>query len=449
VASFSSPIADTEDDVLYQTVRYNLTAYHLPRPNGTHRVTLKFSEPHYSEAGKRVFTVRLQGKPVIENLDIFARVGQNRALDFTFDGVGVTNAWLDVEFVPVIESPSIAALAVEGPGGSLAINCGGPAYRSYLADVVGTTGSPPRFAPTDDFYADWAASEFGPEVAEPAARLFAKLDGRLPRPSDWTDGPGGLKPDPRPWTQVQIEYAFALQFEQLRPQVRGAGCLVRFDYWANTFRYMRAMAQVNCAWAKYTAELEPIRKLESAELQRAEARKRLLPLRRELVSHVAAVYRHLLASVSTTGELGTIMNWEAHILPGLLHQPGEELVRLLGAPLPPEARLPAEYRGATRIIVPAVRTSYAAREPLSLRVLILAEQPQRSAVIRWRRFGDGAFATLPLRPVARGVHVVDLPSEATAASDLEYYLEVEPRMGDAVRYPATAPARNLTLVRLP
>jgi len=224
-ASFGSPIADTGDDPLYQTVRYNLTAYRLPRANGSHRVKLQFCEPHYTEAGKRVFSVKLQGVLVIENLDIFGRVGQNRALDFMFEGIAVTNGWLDVEFQPVIEFPSIAALAIEGPGGRLALNCGGPAYRDYLADVVGAPTAPQRFAPTEDFYRDWATSEFGPEVAPAAARLFAKLDGRLPRPSDWTDGPGGLKPDPRPWKQVQLEYAFALQFEQLRPMVQGRDAL--------------------------------------------------------------------------------------------------------------------------------------------------------------------------------------------------------------------------------
>jgi hypothetical protein len=258
-----------------------------------------------------------------------------------------------------------------------------------------------------------------------------------------------LKPDPRPWTQVQLDYAFALQFEQLRPQVRGAGCLARFDYWAATFRYMRAMAQVNCAWAQYNAGLDRVRKLEDPGAAREQARKELLPRRRELVSHVTDVYRYLLATVSSTGELGTVMNWESHILPGLLHQPGEELARWLGAPLPPDARLRTDYRGPTRIIVPAVRSSFEPDEPLSLRVLVLAEQPPRSAVIRWRKFGRGDFAVLPLSQVARGVYTGTFPNEATAAADLEYFVEVQPRIGAALRHPATAPALNQTLVRLP
>ena len=39
------------------------------------------------------------------NLDIFARVGKNRALDITLTNVAVTNGWLDIDFVPRIEFP--------------------------------------------------------------------------------------------------------------------------------------------------------------------------------------------------------------------------------------------------------------------------------------------------------------------------------------------------------
>ena len=41
-----------------------------------------------------------------------------------------------------------------------------------------------------------------------SAAIFAEIDGHLPRPSDWVDGPGGIKPDGRPWAEVAKEYAF-------------------------------------------------------------------------------------------------------------------------------------------------------------------------------------------------------------------------------------------------
>ncbi|NTV80577.1 MAG: hypothetical protein HGA24_04045, partial [Candidatus Aminicenantes bacterium] len=54
-------------------------------------------------------------------------------------------------------------------------------------------------------------------------------------------------------------------------------------------------------------------------------------------------------------------------------------------------------------------------------------------------------AHLALEPVARGVHRLSLPAPA---SDIEYYLEVEVD-GAVVRYPATAPELNQTVIVLP
>jgi hypothetical protein len=48
--------------------------------------------------------------------------------------------------------------------------------------------------------------------------------------------------------------------------------------------------------------------------------------------------------------------------------------------------------------------------------------------------------------VARGVYEVEFPGAATKGEDLEYYLEVRPARGKAVRFPPTAPEINQTLV---
>jgi len=86
-------ISGTDDDILYQTCRYNLAGYRLKVPNGKYRVTLKFCEPHFTSAGKRVCDVQLQGKVVLKAFDIFARVGQFAACDRTFAGIEVTGGY--------------------------------------------------------------------------------------------------------------------------------------------------------------------------------------------------------------------------------------------------------------------------------------------------------------------------------------------------------------------
>ena len=442
----NNPIADTEEDRIYQDVRYNLAAYHLPVPDGTYRVTLKFCEPHYAAPQKRIFGVKIQGRTVLDQFDIFARVGQNRALDFACEGIAVTNGWLSVDFIPQVEFPSIAALVIEGENLVRKINCGGPAWGNFEADlpVQGTGRS--AFPPVDDFFADWAASEFGPEAGPAAAALFGRLDGALPRPSDWVNGPGGLKPDPRPWSEVAMEYGFVSDLEALRPLVRGAGYRERFDYWLDTFRYLRATARVNWAWADYNRAWETTRTVGDAAARRERARTALLPLRRQLVQAVEEVYRHLLAHAGNMGELGTIANWDQHILPSLLDKPGQELAQMIGEELPADAQPARTYNGPTRLLVTTQRTTLARGESLDLRVRILSSAPPRQTEVNLRPLGRGAFTSVPLPRVSRGVHQASLTTSDPDA-DFEYYVEVTDAKGSVLRWPATAPGMNHTVVR--
>jgi hypothetical protein len=274
VASFAgNAIADTEQGVLYQTVTYDMKAYRLKVPNGAYTVRLQFCEPHYGEAGKRVFGVTLQGKKVIDKLDIFATVGKNRALDYTFRGVEVSNGMLEIQFDSIVEYPCIAAFVVEGQGVTRKVNCGGPAAAGYEADLSPSNlDNRPRDLPTTDFYVDWAKTEFGDEAAEPVAKIFTRLDGGpdmgigkrrdsyLPRPSTWVNGPGGIQPDSRPWEEVRKEYAFVDELAGLRSKVRGSGSLERFDYWLSTMRYLRAVGQIDCTWGRFNAGMGKVKK---------------------------------------------------------------------------------------------------------------------------------------------------------------------------------------------
>ncbi|MBU6399705.1 MAG: hypothetical protein KGS61_05255 [Verrucomicrobia bacterium] len=449
-ADFSThPIAGTTEAPIYQTVRYNLAAYHLPASNGPCRVTLKFCEPHYAEAGRRVFDVQLQGRMVIEHLDIFAKVGQNRALDYTFAEVPVTNGWLDLEFVPRVEFPSIAGIVVEGVGFTRKINCGGPAVGDYAADWPGSVSPTQTYPPTVDFYADWARHQFGAAIGSRAAAIFEKVDGKLPRPSDWVDGPGGIRPNPLPWSEVRAGYDFVDDFAALGPEVRGAGNRERFDYWLATFRYLRGIGEVNCIWAKFNQALTQVKAEPDATARQRLAARLALPLRRELVRAVGVVFQNLFATVSTTGELGTVANWQQHLLPALLEKPGADLAALIEQPLPAEAQPPGIYQGPTRIIVPTVRSVVRAGELLSLKVIILSEQPPRAAWLSARRMGRGRFVKTRLNHVARGVYAVTIPRFYDDADGIEYYIEARPAAGRPVYFPATAPRLNQTVVVMP
>jgi len=401
----NNTITGTDDPTLYQTVRYDLSAYHFALPNGKYTVVLKFCEPHYKEAGRRVFGVKVQGKQVISGLDIFAKVGQNEALDYTYPDVEVRNGWLDIDFVHEVEFPSIAAIAIEGPGGKKKVNCGGPAYKDYQADWPPLAAGPKadRFSPTADFYRDWAEAEFGPDAAPQAAKIFETIDGRLPEPTTWTDGPGGIGANKQPLDEVLKRYAFVDDLEKLRPLVKGAGHLERFDYWLNNFRYMVATERLKCAWGKGDKDA--------------------------MKAALAEVYKCLLPTVSTPGELGTVANWEQHLLPHMKIEAAKT------------------YEGPVRVIVPTVRTAVGAGETLNLKVIVLATKPPKGAAVHFRPLGVGAFSKAPLVHVARGVYTVKVAPPAN--SDFEYYVEVLPDGGETVRWPPTAPGMNQTVIVAP
>jgi len=458
IAAFSDAIADTEHDALYQTVAYGMAAYRLKVPKGTYTVRLQFCEPHYGEAGKRVFGVTLQGRKAIDKLDVFAAVGKDRALDYTFPGVEVETGLLEIRFDGIVEFPCIAAFTVEGGGIVRKINCGGPATEGYEADLVVAGQDPrPRDLASEDFYLDWAKAEFGDAVAAPAAKIFTRLDGGpdlgigrrrdsyLPRPATWVDGPGGIAPDPRPWSEVEGEYAFVEELAALRPNVTGAGSLERFDYWLNMMRYTRAMGRVNCTWARFNAAMEQAKKQADRDERTRMIREVVLPIRRELVGQVAQVHELLLAAITTTGGMGTVANWQQHLLPGLLTKPGEELAGLLGEPLPADAEPSDSHNGPARLIVPTVRTSLTAGEDLRVKAIVLGKAS--SPALHWRPLGRGRFSTIPMEHVARGVYTGRIPAGRIAGGDFEYYVQASAE-GDAIRFPATAPAMNQTVVVL-
>lgn len=426
-------IANTSDGPLYQTCRYGLEGYNLRLPNGRYRVTLKFCEPHFDAAGQRIGDFKLQGRTVVERLDIFARVGKFAALDLAFDNIEVTDGWLRLAVEARTSLPCISALVVAGPAATRKINCGGPVYQDFAADdqVLGVEKQ--RDLPCDDFYADWAQANFGPTAGGDIARVFAALDGRLPISVGGGCPSGSLTADPTPWEKAAAKYACVAELEQLRARVPGPGHLERFDWWLNTLRYHRSLHHVRCTLGEFDALLK--------EQQTAAA----LAKYRELLALYGETYRLLLATVNSPGGLAMVVNLEnhAHFWPLVVEQPAKRLAAALGRPLPDDARPPQTYQGRPRIIVPTVRSVIGQHEVITLRCIVLDNQPAKSVTVVWRPLGRGAFSRVPAEHVARSVYRAALPP---ACDCFEYRLEVVTAGEESLVWPATAPARNQTVV---
>jgi hypothetical protein len=93
-----------------------------------------------------------------------------------------------------------------------------------------------------------------------------------------------------------------------------------------------------------------------------------------------------------------------------------------------------------------VRTALATGEPLELEVIAMGTRPVVARFF-WRRLGAEQFQSQELKRVARGVFRVELAS-SQMGGDLEYYVELTADR-QQLRFPATAPALNQTVVQIP
>jgi hypothetical protein len=324
------------------------------------------------------------------------------------------------------------------------------------------TGIKSRDLPVRDFYLDWVKTSFGDEASKEIADIFCKLDGgeystktryktNLPRPSSWVDGPGGIIPDERPWEEVRKQYQFINELENLRPRIKGQGNLERFDYWLNQFKYTREIGHLNCVWSKFDKALKEINEINDPEIQQTFARLNALPLRIEMVDILIKVQNYLMTSITTNGGLGNVSNWQQHILPQLIREPGILLEKYLGKELPEEAELPKKYTGSSHIFLSKVRTILEEGESLNLKIRTINADNIKplEAKVYWRKLGGGRYKSQELNHLARGVYEFQLGSSEIPDEGLEYYVQFKFKNSEIIKYPATAPEINQTVIILP
>ncbi len=116
--STTSPIAGTDDVVLYQSERYGSFSYKVPVANGNYTVTLKLAEIYNYTPGSRVFSVKVEGKEVITKLDLYAKVGKYRAYDVPLPA-SVTDGLLNIEFPSVVGNAKVNAILVTSSGSTI------------------------------------------------------------------------------------------------------------------------------------------------------------------------------------------------------------------------------------------------------------------------------------------------------------------------------------------
>jgi hypothetical protein len=113
--AISAAIAGTNDGLLSQGKGYGNFLYTLPVSDGDYVVIPRFAEISWTQVGRRVFDVVMEGTKVIGNLDIVARVGPNKAYDVT-KTVHASDGALTISFQPVVDNPKVSAITVQQKG---------------------------------------------------------------------------------------------------------------------------------------------------------------------------------------------------------------------------------------------------------------------------------------------------------------------------------------------
>lgn len=325
-------------------------------------------------------------------------------------------------------SPNIAALAQAG--WSL------DATGAVDANAAAAGGRMPSM---DAYWADWGRGMFGGAAGAEAGRVIQKLDGTHLGINALIGGGTGT-------TDARIAEFFVplRELEALRPRIKGAGNLERFDYWLNLIgasqlrvRTWVLAARLAAKMKEVAAVLEPARKLSLV-------RNEVLPLRFEVVRS----YENLIAAFAncakSPGEIGTIASIESGSRDRIVSAHDGAIAQILGTSLPTEAAVSTLYRGKPRIFVPARRTQMNAGEPQEIQFFVLSGSKCTGVNLYWRSLGEGRFKKLAATHRTRQAYRVALP--VAARGTVEYYLEAALGDGQRLLWPTTAPAINQTVI---
>jgi hypothetical protein len=286
-------------------------------------------------------------------------------------------------------------------------------------------------------------------VADVAAKIFGMLDGTMqggkttliPRPGDWSGGPGGIRPDSVKWEERKADYLFVDEFEKLSESVSGAGNKERFDYWLNTFKYLKAIGKFACSTGEINRIVKTVKSDSIAD--KTELIKSFTDLRAVQIDEFKEIISYLVRTIYTTGELGTMTNWQQHNYTQLIYIPGKEFEKITGQKLPASCWPSNKDLNINRIIVPTLRTTLKKGEDLKLKIII-TDDNVRSAILYWRPIGKSRYFNIELKNVNRWVWFVSLPAH-NLAEDFEYYIEVKSLSGTMI-FPSSYPERDQTVV---
>jgi hypothetical protein len=177
----TSGVTNPAPQGVYQTERYGNFTYKIPglTAGATYTVRLHFAEIYWGAAGKRLFSVKINGSQVLTSFDIYATAGgKNKAVVEQFSAVADASGNITIQYISVkdnakssgieILTPAAAATAggtlSHGPGATLAQNLG------WIAQFFGSN-------PSYNSWVNWATAVANNHTA--TSQLLSQLSGSV------------------------------------------------------------------------------------------------------------------------------------------------------------------------------------------------------------------------------------------------------------------------------
>ena len=289
-----------------------------------------------------------------------------------------------------------------------------------------------RYAPCGDLYEDWAENQFGSRAGARIAQIFAALDGRLPRPSGWEDGPGNLIKNQEDWEKVKEQYAFVDDLKALQMEIEDEDCRERFEAWLARFSYMRASAKAGCLKSAFDRAAA------------GEDREKLLSMGRELVDVLREMAEFLADSIQSMGDLGTVANIAQRTIL-VMQRDCDEKLRARGL-------LPCSWRQECsprqRLVLLTERSCLQEGESWKVRLLVIGGT-DTDVVLKWHELGEKEEHSLKLSPVREGNWLYEAVLDTKKVrGDFAYRIEAAGEKERKLTYPATGQYPEKTVVLL-
>ena len=111
----SDPVEGRLGDEILRTSQIGMASWSGEVAPGRYRVTLAMAETYWTTPASRIFSVEVEGTPLVRDLDLVATAGVRRQLDRSVV-VEVSDGTLDIAFRASVDLPTVSAIEVVPAG---------------------------------------------------------------------------------------------------------------------------------------------------------------------------------------------------------------------------------------------------------------------------------------------------------------------------------------------